>query len=48
MISRQSELEEIKKSLKEIPKIRPYEQKNEKKLSPLLDPGEKAYALNLG
>lgn len=31
-----------------MPKIRPYEQKNEKKLSPLLDPGEKAYALNLG
>ena len=31
-----------------MPKIRPYEPKPERKLSPMLDPGEKEYCLNLG
>ena len=31
-----------------MPEIRPYKPKPERKLSPMLDPGEKQYALNLG
>ena len=38
----------MKKSVQEMPQIKPYKPATEKKLSPLLDPGEKQYALNLG